>query len=67
LFLLPFFPRVHKKDNLAVNPLGTVPAFVDGGTAMTELMAICKYLAANCGGGALRVKSAVAPYGTYLN
>lgn len=29
LKMLPFPPRVHARDFLALNPLGTVPAFVD--------------------------------------
>lgn len=48
LVILPFPPRVKQKDYLAINPLGTIPAFVVGGTVMTESMAICDYLAARC-------------------
>ncbi|HQR54478.1 MAG TPA: glutathione S-transferase family protein [Burkholderiaceae bacterium] len=65
---LPFPPRVLAKEYLAVNPLGTVPAFADGDTRMTESVAICHYLAERHG-GSLRVN--VAPdepdYGRYLN
>lgn len=46
LVMLPFPPRVKQRDYLAVNPLGTIPAFVVNGTVMTESMAICDYLAA---------------------
>ena len=41
---IPFPPRVFKKDFLDVNPLGTVPYFTDGETAMTESTAVCLYL-----------------------
>lgn len=44
LEVLPFPPRVFQRDYLAVNPLGTVPYFVDGDTHMTESSAICQYL-----------------------
>lgn len=43
---LPFPPRVKQKDFLAVNALGTIPAFIAGKTVMTESMAICEYLGA---------------------
>jgi glutathione S-transferase len=46
LVMLPFPPRVKQRDYLAINPLGTIPAFVADGTVMTESMAICEYLAA---------------------
>jgi glutathione S-transferase len=46
LVMLPFPPRVKQRDYLAINPLGTIPAFVAEGTVMTESMAICEYLAA---------------------
>jgi glutathione S-transferase len=41
---LKFPPRVFHKDYLQLNPLGTVPYFVHGDTAMTESTAICQYL-----------------------
>lgn len=43
---LPFPPRKHQPDYLAVNPTGTVPTLVDGSVRLTESMAICEYLAA---------------------
>ena len=36
LRMWPFPPRVHARDFLAVNPLGTVPLFIDGEVRMTE-------------------------------
>ena len=44
LEVLPFPPRVFKKDYLGVNPLGTIPYLVDGDTHMTESSGSCHYL-----------------------
>ena len=35
LVVLPFPPRQFKRDYLQTNPLGTVPAFFDGGNGST--------------------------------
>lgn len=69
LQMLPFPPRVHRRDYLAENPLGTVPLLVDGETRMSESAAICQYLAARYGGdrGQLDVQVSDADYGAYLN
>jgi glutathione S-transferase len=67
LRMLPFPPRVHAKDYLQVNPLGTIPAFFDGDTRMTESAAICQYLASRYGDGALDVPRDAREYGAYLN
>jgi glutathione S-transferase len=68
LKMLPFPPRVLARSYLEVNPLGTVPAFADGETQMTESVAICQYLAERYG-QALRVSVGPeeADYGRYLN
>jgi len=42
--ILPFPPRVFRKEYLARNVLGTVPYFVCDGTDMTESTGICHYL-----------------------
>jgi len=42
--VLPFPPRVFRKEYLARNVLGTVPYFVYGDTDMTESTGICHYL-----------------------
>jgi glutathione S-transferase len=63
----PFPPRAHDKRFFAVNPLGTVPAMVDGDTLMTESAACCQYLAARHSPGVLDVAPAEPEYGTYLN
>lgn len=36
LKMLPFPPRVLKREYLDINPLGTVPLFLDGKVRMTE-------------------------------
>lgn len=67
LVMLPFPPRVHRKDYLAVNPLGTVPTFLDGELRMTESSAICHYLVSRHGPTPLNVEPEEADYGAFLN
>ncbi|WP_151636688.1 glutathione S-transferase family protein [Noviherbaspirillum aerium] len=76
LRMLPFPPRAAARDYLAVNPLGTVPALLDGGLRMTESAAICQYLAARGTPGvrgapgthgALDVAAGDPAFGEYLN
>lgn len=67
LVMLPFPPRVHRKDYLAVNPLGTVPTFLDGDLRMTESSAICHYLVSRHGPTPLNVEPEEADYGAFLN
>lgn len=67
LKMLPFPPRVLQKDYLAINPLGTIPAFIDGDTLMTESAAICEYLATRYGPTDLAVRVDEPGYGAYLN
>ncbi|MES3030103.1 MAG: glutathione S-transferase family protein [Pseudomonadota bacterium] len=66
LKLLPFPPRLLSPSYLEINPLGTIPFFVDGQAQMTESAAIVQYLAVKHGG-----PLAVAPddpaYGDWLN
>lgn len=64
---LPFPPRVFAKQYKEVNPLGTVPAFVDGGVTLTESSGICHYLAEKYGPTPLVVSKDEADYGRYLN
>lgn len=66
LKLLPFPPRVLAPEYLEVNPLGTIPFFVDGETKMTESSAILQYLAVRHG-GPLNVPVANSAYGSWLN
>ena len=44
LEVMPFPPRFLHAGYLEVNPLGTVPYFVDGDHALTESSGICHYL-----------------------
>jgi glutathione S-transferase len=67
LRMLPFPPRVFQKDYLGINPLGTIPAFLDGDTMMTESAAICEYLATKYGPTDLAVRPDEPGYGAYLN
>ena len=67
LTVMPFPPRVHRPEYLELNPLGTIPLMVDGGTRMTESAAICHYLATRHGPSGLAVAADEAEYGAYLN
>lgn len=67
LKMLPFPPRQLERAYLEVNPLGTVPALLDGGALMTESAAICQYLAARHSPGAMNVEAHEAGFGSYLN
>lgn len=67
LRILPFPPRATAREYLAVNPLGTVPAFFDGSVRMTESAAICHYLAARHGDASLHVSPLEDDFGAFLN
>jgi len=67
LHLLPFPPRVKAPAYLEVNPLGTIPALIDGETFMTESAAIVQYLATRHGDGVLAVAADDGDYGAWLN
>lgn len=67
LRMLPFPPRVFEKSYLDVNPLGTIPAFFDGDTRMTESAAICQYLVTRYGPTPLNVGPDEPQYGAFLN
>jgi len=64
---LPFPPRIFAKYYKAVNPLGTVPALIDGGVMLTESVGICHYLAEKYGPTDLAVRPVEPDYGAYLN
>src|SRR6476661_7242932 len=55
LTVMPFPPRYRAKAFMAVNPLGTIPALVDGETFMTESAAITQYLVTRYGPSDLAV------------
>jgi glutathione S-transferase len=67
LEVMPFPPRIFHKEYLQVNPLGTVPYFVDGETVMTESSAICQYLVDRYRGDAIALRPEHPEYGNYLN
>jgi glutathione S-transferase len=67
LKILPFPPRVHAKEYLALNALGTVPLLIDGETRMTESSGICQYLAARYGPTPLAVMPHESAYGAWVN
>lgn len=67
LVTLDFPPRAHHPEYLAVNPLGTVPALVDGDCVLTESSAMCHYLATRYGPTDLAVGDDEPDYGAYLN
>ena len=67
LVVMPFPPRYRAKEYLAVNPLGTIPALVDGETFMTESAAIVQYLVTRYGPSSLAVGVDEPAYGAWLN
>ena len=67
LVTMPFPPRVHRKDYLQINPLGTIPCLVDGDVVMTESAGICQYLVDRYGPTPLAVNVDEPDYGAYLN
>ena len=64
---MPFPPRFSYPGYLDINPLGTVPAFVDGDITMTESSGICQYLVDRYGPTDLAVPVDHPEYGLYLN
>jgi glutathione S-transferase len=56
----------RKPDYLAINPMGKVPALRHGDTVITELAAICTYLADEFPGAKLNVPIGTPRRGTYL-
>jgi glutathione S-transferase len=67
LTVMPFPPRYRAKEYMAVNPLGTIPALVDGATFMTESAAIVQYLVTRYGPSPLAVDVVDPAYGAWLN
>ena len=64
---MPFPPRTAYPGYLDINPLGTVPTFVDGALTMTESTGICHYLVERYGPTGLGVERSSPAYGDYLN
>src|ERR1700759_1777465 len=67
LTVMPFPPRYRAKEYMTVNPLGTIPALVDGGTFMTESSAIVQSLVTRYGPSPLAVEPGEPAYGAWLN
>ncbi|MFC3226252.1 glutathione S-transferase family protein [Marinibaculum pumilum] len=67
LVTLQFPPRVFHKEYKEVNPLGTVPALIDGEVMLTESAACCQYLAERYGPTELAVRPDEPDYGLWLN
>ncbi|MBP0439947.1 glutathione S-transferase family protein [Tianweitania sediminis] len=67
LHLLPFPPRFASPGYKDINPLGTVPLFVDGDLRMTESSAISHYIARRYGPSPLAVEPDDTEYGAFLN
>lgn len=64
---LPFPPRLFAKHYKEINPLGTVPALIDGATMLTESSGVCHYLAEKYGPTPLAVRPDEGDYGLYIN
>lgn len=67
LEIMPFPPRFEREGYLDINPLGTVPAFTDGGITLTESTGICQYLVQKYGPTPLAVTPNEPEYGDFLN
>ena len=67
LFNMEFPPRATYPGYLDLNPLGTVPTFIDGDMTMTESSGICHYLAEKYGPTPLGIQVNEPGYGEYLN
>jgi glutathione S-transferase len=64
---MDFPPRLTYPGYLDINPMGTVPAFVDGNTTMTESAGICQYLVEKYGPTDIGMGIDDPEYGEYLN
>ena len=67
LINMTFPPRATYEGYLDINPVGTVPAFVDGDVTLTESSGICQYLAEKYGPTSLGLTVNDSGYGEYLN
>ena len=67
LITMEFPPRYTYEGYKTINPLGTVPTFVDGDVVMTESSGICQYIVEKYGPTPLAVRPDESDYGEYLN
>jgi glutathione S-transferase len=67
LHVLPFPPRVFAREYLDVNPLGTIPFYVEGDAKMTESSMICHWLASRHESPKLWISPDEPGHAAYLN
>ncbi len=67
LINMEFPPRATYPGYLDINPLGTVPTFVDGNLVMSESSGICQYLVDKYGPTHIGLTPDDPQYGEYLN
>lgn len=67
LHLLPFPPRARTPEYLQVNPLGTIPLYIEGEARMTESSMTCHWLATRHDEPKLRVDPGEPGHAAYLN
>ena len=64
---MEFPPRFTYKGYLDLNPMGTVPTFVDGNSTLTESAGICQYLVEKYGPHEIGMTIDEPEYPEYLN
>jgi glutathione S-transferase len=67
LRLWPFPPRVFAPEYLQVNPLGTIPLYIEGDARMTESSMICHWLASRHDRPKLCIDPHEPGHAAYLN
>lgn len=67
LRMMAFPPRYTVPDYKLLNPVGTVPIFIDGEVVLTESCAITHYLVTKFGPGDLVVEPGHSDYGAFLD
>lgn len=67
LINMEFPPRFTYEGYLDINPMGTVPTFVDGNSTLTESAGICQYLVEKYGPTDIGMTIDEPEYGDYLN
>ena len=67
LHMLPFPPRVFAREYLDINPLGTIPLYIDGDARMTESSMICHWLATQHAEPRLWIAPDEPGHAAYLN
>ena len=67
LINMEFPPRFGYPGYLDINPLGTVPTFLDGDLTMTESSGICHYLVEKYGPTDIGIRVDEQGYGEYVN